>query len=83
MNKKYIFNNVKEILFKVNKPNEGIKYVFKNPETLNIVLENRSGSWKSINKSQSDKMIQRKYFVVTKTHTKQNDSYEYTIYPQK
>lgn len=83
LNKKYIFNNVKEILFKVNKPNEGIKYVFKNPETLNIVLENRSGSWKSINKSQSDKMIQRKYFVVTKTHTKQNDSYEYTIYPQK
>lgn len=81
-NEKMILKNVSKILLKSTNKNESIEYVFNKPETLNVWLENRKGSWKDINKGQSSNIIERQYFVVTKSHIKQNDSYEYIVYPR-
>ncbi len=72
-NEQRSYADVKEVLLKSDKKNETIKYVFKKPQKIYVMLEKRC--------SQSDKKIKRKYFTMWLRHEKQNDTFEYEIYP--
>lgn len=81
--KELVLQNVKSIYLKSGNKNESIKYIFPKGEKLHIKLDERQGSWKQINRGQSDILKRRVFLTIFKIHEKQNDSYDYVIIPCK
>lgn len=62
---------------------DGVGYIFPKGENVAITAQQRSGSWKSINSSQSSATETHNIFTLYTSHGKQpsGDTYEYTVLP--
>ncbi|WP_122639087.1 polysaccharide lyase family 8 super-sandwich domain-containing protein [Romboutsia sp. Marseille-P6047] len=70
---------------KGEKENTDIGYYFPNKANINILRENRTGNWKDINGTESDKIVKNNYLTMWINHgvNPNNEKYSYVLLPNK
>lgn len=58
-----------------------IGYTFLDTTSLDFINKTNQGSWKDINASQSDQLHENKFLTFYKTHSKEDTTYAYVMYP--
>ena len=71
------------IFLKSSNKEMNIGYKFLNTTSLNLKKETRSGTWKDINESQSNKSVENTFLKIVQPHDMVRNSYAYVLYPNR
>ena len=71
------------IFLKSSNKEMNIGYKFLNTTSLNLKKETRSGTWKDINESQSNKRVENTFLKIVQPHDMVRNSYAYVLYPNR
>ena len=71
------------IFLKSSNKEMNIGYKFLNITSLNLKKETRSGTWKDINESQSNKSVENTFLKIVQPHDMVRNSYAYVLYPNR
>ena len=71
------------IFLKSSNKEMNIGYKFLNTTSLNVKKETRSGTWKDINESQSNKSVENTFLKIVQPHDMVRNSYAYVLYPNR
>lgn len=71
------------IFLKSSNKEMNIGYKFLNTTSLNLKKETRSGTWKDINESQSNKSVENTFLTIVQPHDMVRNSYAYVLYPNR
>ena len=71
------------IFLKSSNKEMNIGYKFLNTTLLNVKKETRSGTWKDINESQSNKSVENTFLKIVQPHDMVRNSYAYVLYPNR
>ena len=71
------------IFLKTSNKEMNIGYKFLNTTLLNLKKEIRSGTWKDINESQSNKSVENTFLTIVQPHDMVRNSYAYVLYPNR
>ncbi|WP_159564372.1 polysaccharide lyase 8 family protein [Streptococcus halichoeri] len=75
-------DKVSSIFLETSDPKRQLAYLFDKPTNLTIQEAVQSGKWSTINQTNTNQQLQKQtYITITQTHTKTDDTYAYTLYP--
>lgn len=78
-----VVSNPNWLLLQAPEATQSIGYVFPDNQEVHYLLENRSGSWKNINYTQSAAVVSNDFFTMWLDHggNSNGDTYSYILYP--